>query len=100
MKIAAPRSRGRRDAANSGKPDAGGRAAQRGFITAQSGNVAHFPTCNRSGYVPTRCPLSVLAASGDMETGAPDGELLAIAARQTAFTAPGASVPGQFEEVI
>ena len=47
-----------------------------------------------------RCPLSVLAASGAMESGAPHGELTAIAERQTAFTAPGASAPGQIEEVM
>jgi hypothetical protein len=39
---AAPDSCGRRDAANSGKSDVEGRAVVRGFMTAQSGNVAKF----------------------------------------------------------
>lgn len=42
----------------------------------------HFPTQERSALVPTRCPLSVLAAIGNMETGAPDGELTTNVARQ------------------
>jgi len=59
-----------------------------------------FPTQERSALVPTRCPLSVLAAFGDMETGAPDGELLANVARLSAITVRGASASRQHEEVI
>lgn len=47
--------------------------------------------------IQTRCPLSVLAATGETETRARDGELTANVARQWAFTARGASAPRQIE---
>lgn len=46
----------------------------------------------------TRCPLSVLAATGDMETGAPDGELCRHRREADDNLSAGAWCPGQSED--
>lgn len=81
---------GRRDAANIGKPDAEGRAVIRGFMTVQSGNVAEFQKLP--------LPKASPAASGIGEGVHPMGKFCPRC-EASVFTAPGASVPGQFEEV-
>lgn len=81
---------GRRDAANNGKSDAGRRAVFGGFMTAQSGNVAKF----QKSPLPKASP----ATSGTGEGVHPMGKFCPRC-EASVFTAPGASVPGQFEEV-